>query len=94
MRVGVGADFIITQHYALHLMGSLWLSGTVFPPQSTSDMLDYQPPSRRRTSAHEGRRIRPERHNPHSIATLRILIAHFLLQQIYHCPRCGSPPEG
>ena len=42
-------------------------------------MLDYQPPGRRQTSTREGRRIRPERHNPSSIATLRIAIAHQLL---------------
>jgi hypothetical protein len=29
-----------------------------------------------------GRRIRPERHNPHSIATLRIAIARQLLEAV------------
>ena len=48
------------------------------------------PPSRRRTSAREGRRVRPERHNPHSIATLRIVIARYLLGCLPHCPFCGS----
>ena len=36
------------------------------------------------------RRVRPERHNPHSIATLRIIIARHLLAQLPHCPFCGS----
>ena len=63
-----------------------------FPPQRTSAILDYQPRSHRRTSAREGRRVRPERHNPHSIATLHIVIARQLLQQLPHCPFCGSPP--
>ena len=45
-------------------------------------MLDYQPRSCRRTSARAGRRIRPERHNPHSIATLRIVIARQLARAV------------
>ena len=57
-------------------------------------MLDYQPPGRRQTSTREGRRIRPERHNPSSIATLRIAIAHQLLGQLPHCPFCGATGTG
>ena len=45
-------------------------------------MLDYQPRSCRRTSAREGRRVQPERHNPHSIATLHIVMARHLLPQL------------
>ena len=86
MKDGVGADSIITPPCVLPLMGSWSASGTVFPPQPASAMLDYQP----RTSVGEGHRIRPERHNPHSIATLRIEIARYLLQQLPHCPFCGS----
>jgi SRSO17 transposase len=63
-----------------------------FSPQSAPAMLDYHPRSRRRTSARAGRRVRPERHNPHSIATLHIVIARHLLQQLPHCPFCGSSP--
>jgi hypothetical protein len=40
------------------------------------------PPGRRRTSGHAARRARPERHNPHSIATLRIILARLLLRQL------------
>jgi hypothetical protein len=57
-------------------------------------MLDYQPPGHRQTSTREGRRIRPERHNPSSIATLRIAIAHQLLGQLPHCPFCGATGAG
>ena len=83
-------------HHATLVHRSLWVpgepSGTVFPPPPASAILDYQPPSRRRTSARVVRRVRPERHNPCSIATLRIVIARQLLQQLPHCPFCGSPP--
>lgn len=61
-----------------------------FSPQPVSEILDYQPRNRRRTSVRGGR-IRPERHNPHSIATIRITIARHLLQELAHCPFCGSP---
>ena len=57
-------------------------------------MLDYQPRSHRRTSARAGHRVRPERHNPQSIATLRIAIARQLLEQLPHCPFCGGKSAG
>ena len=57
-------------------------------------MLDYQPRGRSRTSARAGRRIRPERHNPTSIATLRIAIAQQLLGQLPQCPFCGATGTG
>jgi len=41
--------------------GSWWPSGTFFPPLPASVILDSLPPGRRRTSAHAGRRVRPER---------------------------------
>ena len=54
MKAGVGADFIITPLYVLLRMGSDGPSGTVFPSlPAPSTMLDYQPRSRRRTSARE-----------------------------------------
>ena len=61
-----------------------------FSPPSASAILDYQPRSCRRTSAREGRRVRPERHNPNSIATSRMVIARFLLKQLPQCPFCGA----
>jgi hypothetical protein len=57
-------------------------------------MLDYQPRSRRKTSAHAGRRVRPERHNPSSVATLRTILARKLLEQLPHCPFCGACGSG
>ena len=33
------------------------------------------------------------RHNPHSMATLRIALARLLLRQPPHCPFCGSSPD-
>ncbi len=61
-----------------------------FSPLPAPAILDYQPRSRRRISARAGRRVRPERHNPSSIPTLRRVIARFLLAQLPHCPFCGS----
>ena len=75
------------------LMGSSWPSGTVFPPLPTPVILDSLPSDRHRTSGHAGRRARPERHNPHSIATLRIVLARLLLRQLPHCPFCGLSPD-
>jgi len=69
---------------------SWWPSGTVFPPLPAPVILDSLPSGRRRTSARAGRRVRPERHNPHSIATLRIILARLLLRQLPRCPYCGS----
>ena len=57
-------------------------------------MLDYQSRSRRRTSVREDRRVRPERHNPHSIATLRIAVASDLIGQLPQCPYCGAKAVG
>ena len=48
----------------------------------------------RPTSARAGRRVRPERHNPRSIATLRIALSRQLLGQLSHCPFCGSKAAG
>ena len=62
-----------------------------FPPLPAPVILDYQSRSHGRTSARAARRVRPERHNPNSIATLRRRIARWLLQQLPHCPFCESP---
>ena len=89
MKGEVGGDFIITPRCASPLTGSWLLSGTVFPPRPAPEILDYLPPHHRRTSAHE-ERVRAERHNPHSIATLRITIARQLLRRLACCPFCGT----
>jgi SRSO17 transposase len=58
------------------------------PPRPKAAIIDYQAPNCRPTSSPEAR-IRPERHNPHSIATLRIILARSLLCQLCRCPSCG-----
>ena len=59
-----------------------------FSPQPVSAISDYQPPSRRRISA-PAAHVRPERHNPRSITTLRTTIARQLVACLPHCPVCG-----
>ena len=65
-----------------------------FSPSAHIGHLGLPAEARRRTSAREARRVRPERHNPHSIATLRIAIGRQLLEQLPHCPFCGGKPSG
>jgi SRSO17 transposase len=74
----------------LQLMGSSQPSGTVFPPLPAPVILDSPPHGQRRSSARADRRVRPERHNPNSIATLRMILARQLLGQLPQCPFCGS----
>jgi hypothetical protein len=59
-----------------------------FPPQPTSAILNYAAPQYLPTSGREGRSARAQRHNPDSIATLRIRIARFLVQHLPCCPLC------
>jgi len=61
-----------------------------FSPLPAPVILDSLPAGQPGTSARAGRRVRPERHNPHSIATLRIILARLLLRQLPQCPYCGS----
>jgi hypothetical protein len=64
----------------LQLMASLISERNRFSTSAAPARLDYQPRRRRRTSVRVARRGRPERHNPHSIATLRMAIARQLLR--------------
>src|SRR5450631_2426887 len=66
-------------------MVSWWQRGAVFPPQPEAGILDYQLPNCQPPSGRAAR-IRPERHHPYSIATLRIILARSLLRQLCHCP--------
>jgi len=61
-----------------------------FSPLLAPVILDSLSPGQRRTSARAVRRIRPERHNPHSIATIRTALARELLKRLPQCPFCGS----
>jgi hypothetical protein len=60
-----------------------------FSPLPAPAILDSLPPGRRRTSARAGHRVRPERHNPNSIATLRMILARHLIGHLPQCPYCG-----
>src|SRR5450759_4022363 len=61
-----------------------------FPPQPTSAILNCAQPQYLPTSGRGGRRVRAQRHNHHSIATLRIQIARFLVQRLPCCPLCHA----
>jgi len=50
----------------------------------------YAPRKFRPSSGLAAHRVRAERHNPHSIATLRTQLARFLLKQLSCCPFCCS----
>jgi hypothetical protein len=52
-----------------------------FSPRPKAGILDYQLPNSRSASCH-GDRIRPERHKPRSIATLRVVLARSLLLKL------------
>jgi hypothetical protein len=64
--------------------------GAVFPPPPAPVILGYAPPSSPDASSRAVHRVRPERHNPHSIATLKTVIARYLLGLLPRCPYCGS----
>ena len=85
-----GGAFTITPPYASRPMDSWWPNGIFFPSVRIGN-LDYQAPEPPTNFSPAVRRVRPERHNPHSIATLRIVLARYLLGRIPHCPFCGTP---
>ena len=91
MKEEAGAVFIITLPSVLRPMGSWWPNGTVFPPLLVPVDWDYPSPKCRPGSVLGDRRVRLERHNPWSIATLRQTIARVLLRQLSSCPFCGAP---
>ena len=70
--------------------GFLIAERSCFSPSARAGHLGLcaaKPPQRFRRAAP---RIRPERHNPHSIATIRIVIARYLIGLLPRCPCCGS----
>jgi len=91
LRDGVGADFIIMRPYASRRMGSWWPSGAVFPPPPEPLNWNYPCPKRRRISGRGALPVRNARHNPWSIATLRMMIAQILLRRLKGCACCGTP---
>jgi len=70
--------------------GFLIVERNRFSPSARAGHIGLVAPGQRRTSARAGHRVRPERHNPNSIATLRIILARQLLGQLPQCPFCGS----
>ena len=70
--------------------GFLVIERTRFPSPPAPVDWNYAPPGFRPTSSPAARRARAERHNPRSIATLRIQIARALLQRLPCCPVCCS----
>lgn len=78
--------FTITLLQLSQRMGSWSLPGAVIPLPAPAT-LDYQP--RCRASARAGRRVRPERHNPTAIPTLRRVIARFGSRNFLTAPSAG-----
>jgi hypothetical protein len=62
----------------------------VFPPQYAPIDWSYAPRNFRPSSNPAAPRARAERHNPYSIATIRIQLARYLLQRLPCCPICGA----
>lgn len=60
-----------------------------FPPRPALDSSNLPYPKCHPTGSHAGR---AQRHNPQSIATLRILIARVLASRLPCCPLCGASP--
>jgi hypothetical protein len=54
-------------------------------------MRRHQCPKRRRIAGRGALPVRNARHNPWSIATLRMMIAQILLRRLKGCPCCGTP---
>ncbi len=62
-----------------------------FSPSARTGRLESQAPRNfLPSSSHAAVRVRAERHNPRSIATLRIQLARLLILRLPHCPLCSS----
>ena len=72
-------------------MGSWWSRGAVFPPPPEPVNWDYPCLKSRRISGRAVLPLRNARHNPWSIATLRMMIAQILLRRLKGCRYCGTP---
>ena len=88
MKTGTGG--ISPPRHTLHCGLRLFDGGTepFFPLGPHSRILGYDIPRYLPTSGPRAHRARAQRHNPRSIATLRIQIARFLVQQLPCCPIC------
>lgn len=86
-RGEAGAASIITPAYASPPTGSWSPSGAAFPPQNRRSPNGKRLPSPSVTDPAVPP-IRPERHVPDSIATLRLRLARALTQTQQQCPCC------
>jgi hypothetical protein len=85
MKGAAGAAFIITPPCASQPMASSCVSEAFFPLKAASKAktLRYL-----RTSGREGIPIRPERHNPLSIISIRRRLTVDLARRLPRCPCC------
>jgi hypothetical protein len=79
---------ILMPRFALPLTASYWQSEAVFPPPPAPANWTYAPRHFLPASNPAVQRARAERHNPSSIATLRLRLARLLLHQLPCCPFC------
>jgi hypothetical protein len=70
-------------------MASWSQNAALFPPLAASAATAS---ARRPTSGRAALRIRPQRHEATSIASLRIILARLLLRSLPHCPYCHRLP--
>ena len=85
-KVAAGEDFIIMPPYASPPMASSLRKEVVFPPLYKPIDWRYAPRNFRPSSNPAAPRARAERHNPCSIATIRIQLARYLLQRLPAAP--------
>jgi hypothetical protein len=85
MKAAVGVAFIIMPLCALRPMASSFASEVFSPLSSNSDAKRLRYP---RVGSPEGMPIRPERHNPSSITSVRRRLTVALARQLPRCPCC------
>ena len=85
MKDAVGAAFIIMPPCALRPMASSFASEVFSPLKSTSDAQRLRYP---RAGGPEGIPVRPERHNPSSITSVRRRLTVALARSLPRCPCC------
>src|SRR6187431_1007135 len=90
LRGGVGAASIITPPCASRLMASSFASGAFFPLKivSVAKRLRYPP-----VGGRAGIPLRPERHEPFSIASVRRSLTIALARRLPRCPCCQQPSK-
>jgi hypothetical protein len=85
MKVVAGAAFITTPLCASPPMASSSASEVFFPLKVTGGAKRLHYPQ---AGGPEGIPIRPERHNPHSITSVRRCLAVALARRLPRCPCC------